>query len=463
MKRIKLIMSLLCVAAAMSTAQGATIFSDDFSDSNASKLNWIELGQNMTVSYTGGILTIKNDDANFTGFMIHNFSGTKPSTFTLSAQMTITDPTSNGVGMMYCLNSQSQLKGYSLQLGISQYVYVEKYDTGNPTQIVQKSSSTVDPTTNVIQVSKSGDLFAVSCNGTYVQKFNDNTFPSGDIALIVPPKTTAKFDNVLMTDVYLPPVMPTCFADSFPTTDLEGWNLGLQQGTITVGAGALVNDNTDTTFSSIIYNDVGDYSHASMRAVVTSTSGTGMYGVTFVSDIQNGAKTFAFVVSPDRRYAIIYPDSPSVNTRNPQSYIKGSLGKDTLDVIRYATRYAFVINGTDVGENIPVPASYNIEGAGLYTGKKTSMTCNYFIVGGDSTGAKCLPSAVSNKRLSYQAAVRPVLAKGCLIYDIMGRKVGVYDGVSLSAMRLGRGLYFIMPAGDAAQNAKPVRMLQIKN
>jgi hypothetical protein len=464
MKHFKRIVSLLYVVAAMGSAHGATIFSDDFSDSSASgKLKWTMLAQNTTVSYTGGVLTVKNNDATYTGFIMHNFSGTKPSTFTFSAQVTVTDQTTNGAGIMYCLSNQSQLKGYTLQTGISQYLYVYKYDTVSKV-VVNKPTASMNPTTNVIKVSKRDDgLFNTFCNGKYVQKFNDNTFASGDIALIVPPKSTVKFDDVVVTDQFEAAVMPTCFADSFPTTDEQGWNLGLQQGTVTFGGGALVLNNTDTTFSSIIYNDEGDYSHASMKAIVTSTAGTGMYGVTFVADVQTTAKTFAFVVSPDRRYSIVYPDSPSVSMSNPLSFIKGSFGIDTLEVIRYATRYAFIINGTDVNVTIPVPAAYSIEGAGLYVGKKTSATYNYFIVGGDSTGAKCLPSSVLSRRNVYNKIVQPVFGKGCIVYDIMGRKIGTYDALSFTRAKLARGLYFVVPAGAAGKNAVPIRMLQVKN
>jgi len=463
MKHFKRIVSLLFVVASMCSAHGATIFSDNFSDSNTSKLNWIMLGQNMTLSYTGGAFTIKNNDAAYTGFLIHNFSGTKPSTFTFSAQVTEVAPaTLGGSGIMYCVNSTSGITGYTLQIGNSQTLYVYKFPSAG-SEIFKKSTSSMVPTTNVLKVSKSGNLFNTFCNGTYVQKFNENTYTGGDIALIVPPKSTYKFDNVVMTDQFEPALMPTCFADSFPTTDLPGWNIGLIQGTATVGAGALVLDNTDTTFSSIVYNDAGDYSHSSMKAVVTSTAGTGMYGVTFVANVETSPKTFAFVVSPDRRYSIAYPDSPSVSMRNPQSYIKGSLGKDTLEVVRYATRYAFIINGTDVGETISVPAAYSIEGAGLYVGKQTSATYNYFIVGGDSTGAKCLPSPVLSRRFSSNKTITPVFGKGSIVYDIMGRKIGAYDALSFSRAKLARGLYFVVPAGAEANNARPVHMLQIKN
>jgi hypothetical protein len=364
---------------------------------------------------------------------------------------------------MYCVNSTTGITGYTLQIGNSQYLYVYKFPSAG-SAIVNKPTSSMVATTNVIKVSKSGNLFNTFCNGKYVQKFNDNTYSGGDIALVVPPKSTYKFDNVVMTDTFEVAVMPTCFADSFPTTDEQGWNTtNMMHGTATFGAGALVLNNTDATYSSIVYNDEGDYSHASMKAIVTSTSGTGMYGVTFVAGVLTGVKTFAFVISPDRRYSIVYPDSPSVSLSNPQSFIKGSMGKDTLEVIRYATKYAFVINGTDVGVTIPVPAAFGIEGAGLYVGKQTSATYNYFIVGGDSTGSKCLPSSVLSRRNVYNKTVQPVFGKSCIVYDIMGRKIGAYDALSFTRAKLARGLYFVVPAGAGAKNALPIRMLQVKN
>jgi len=444
-----------------SVINGATIFSDDFSDTLASKLNWIALSQNTTISFQGGCATINNRDSNYTAFMIHNFN-VKPSTFTFSAKFTITDPLVNGAGIMYCLNSTGGVKGYTLQLGISQYLYVYKYDATSSV-ITNKSSSSVNSQTNVIKISKKQDLFNVFCNDKYVIKFNDNSFSSGDIAIIVPPKSIVKVDDVIVTDQFEEAQMPTCFVDSFNTTDLSGWNLGLIQGEATVGGGALVLNNTDTTFSSIIYNDEGDYSKASMRAVVKGNQGTGMYGLAFVYNSSNGIKTFAFVVNSERRYSIIHPDSSSVTPRNPQSYIKGSLGKDTLEVIRYSNRLAFIINGNDVGETIPYPANFRIDGAGIYVGKKTSATYNYFIVGGDSTGAKCVASSVNNNFIYTKMPMKNTFKdiKDFTIYDLLGRKIGNYKTLSNKGVNFNKGLYIISYKDLTGNEIRRVKFIEL--
>jgi hypothetical protein len=457
MKRFKQIMSLACILAAIGSAQAA--FLDDFSDSSSSKLKWITVGQNLTLTFANGECTIKNSDTVYTGFLIHNFSGAKPATFTLSAKFTITDPSVNGAGLMYCLNSASQIKGYTLQIGVAQYLYAYKYDTQSGV-ITNKASSAITPTTNVIKVSKSGDLFNLFCNGKYITKFNETTFPSGDVAIVIPPKSTVTIDDVVMIDQFEEGALPTCFEDSFKTTDIQGWNTSMMQGNVTIGAGALILNDTSSKFSSIIYNNEADLAKASMKTYVANNSGTGMYGLTFVSLAQSDPKTFAFCVSSDRRYHILFPDSASPKSSLPQSFVKGSLGKDTLEVIRYGTKIVFKINDTEVPENIPIAAGFRIDGAGLYAGSKTAASFNYFIVGGDSTGAKCNSGTVFNHRLTYGTTEASLFGKDGIVYNSMGRKIGTFTRNSFNRTNLVNGLYIIQYRDVQGKTMKSMRLMK---
>lgn len=442
--------------------KAATLFSDDFSDTNASKIKWIWLGNNTSMTFSGGAAVLKNTDAVYTGFLVHNFA-TKPSKFSLSVTFTTTAPV-NGVGLMCCLSTSPSVTGYTVQLGGSQNIFSYKYTASGGTLVIpNKSSSFINTLSNTIIVSKSADTFNIFANGHYITRFNDTQFGSGDIAILVPPQSQVTIDNVLMTDQFLIDNTPTCFADSFKTTGLEGWNTSAMMGAATVGAGRLVLNNTDTLFSSIVFSD-GNFQSASIKAAVRQSAGAGMYGVCYMSVIAGDSgrvtyKPYAFLVDSLRRYSIVYPDSVNVRTRAAQSFIYGSLGTDTLEVVRYAKHIAFKVNGFNVGETIPIPTTYRIDGAGLYVAKKTSATYNYFIVGGDSTGAACtMVSSVINRSILSKKTV-PQFGGSSLVYDLMGRKIGFLN--QLTFKNLISGPYIIVTKSSNGAMVKAVRVMKL--
>jgi hypothetical protein len=465
MNRLTMTLAVLCSASILLPVRAATIFSDDFSDTTASKINWIWYGNNVTMTFSGGSAVLKNTDAVYTGFLIHNFA-TKPSKFTLSAQITCSTPV-NGAGLMFCLTTSPSVTGYTVQLGEAQNLFAYKYTASGSTPLISnKSSSFINAVTNTMMVSKSSDTFNIFANGKYVTRFNDTLNKSGDIAIIVPPKSQVTIDNVVMTDQFTQGSVSTCFSDSFLTTDLEsdGWNItGSMRGQATVGAGKCVLNNTDTMYSSIVYTD-GNFGAASMKAAVRQTAGTGMYGVCFVSLIAGDSgsvtyKSYAFLVDSMRQYSIVYPDSPSSWTRPAQSFIYGSLKTDTLEVIRYANHFAFKVNGYDVGEIIPAPASYRIDGAGLYVGTKTAATYDYFVVGGDSTGAQCAAVSSVLNRVVPRKTLAPLFGGSSSIYDIRGRKIGAWDKLTFD--KLINGPYIIATKNAGGAEVKAVRVMKL--
>jgi hypothetical protein len=456
---------MLCCVGVLSNTMGATVFSDAFNDTNQSKINWVNYAGLLSITYSGGAITLKNPDTVFTGFLVHSIPA-KPTKFTLSATITTTTAV-NGAGLMFCLNSTSGLKGYTLQIGTGQNVFAYKYAAGATIVSPSKTSSYVNATANVLTVSKSSDTFNIFVNGHYVTRFYDAAFQNGDIAIMVPPKSTIKVDDVILTDQFLVDNTPTCFSDSFKVTDLEGWNTTPIVGEYTVGAGKLILNNTDNNFSSIVYTD-GNFQSASMKTTVRHTRGAGMYGLCYVSVVFGDSgkvnyKPYAFLVDSLRRYSIVYPESANVRTRSAQSFIYGSLGTDTLEVIRFATHFVFKVNGIDVGETIPAPQTYRIAGAGLYVAKQTAATFNYFLVGGDSTGASCVGnSPVRQKNFTYVKPYVQVFSAGSVVYNAMGRKIGVFDRYSFERADLVNGLYFVLPGGVKCANVKAMRVMKVK-
>jgi hypothetical protein len=463
MNRLTLTLATLCCASILWPVYGTTLFSDDFSDTNASLRNWPPPA-NCSITFSGGAATFINKDTTYGGFFTHVLQSPKPAKFTLSAKFTSTAPF-NGAGFAFCLN-MSTVSGYSLELGGSQDISVYKYVSGAGTPLISsKTSSFINTLSNTITVSKSSDTFNIFANGQYVTRFNDVQFGSGDIGIVVPPKSQVAVDNLVLTDQFTEGSASTCFADSFKSTDLgsDGWNTTPLMGQATVGAGRCILNNTDTLFSSIIFTD-GNFQSASIKAAVGSPAGKGMYGVCFVSVVtgdsgQVAYKPYAFLIDSLRRYSIVYPDSATSWTRPVQSFINGGLGTDTLEVIRYAKHFAFRVNGYDVGETIPVPDSFRIDGSGLYVSPKTSSTYDYFIVGGDSTGAVCTSVASVISRSILNRTTLPQFGATSVVYDLMGRKIGALNRVTFSTLL--SGPYIVVTRSPGGSLMKAVRVMKL--
>lgn len=301
-------------------------------------------------------------------------------------------------------------------------------------------------------------MFTLFCNGHYVTRFSDAGFTSGDIAMLVPPGDTITVNNVLMTDQVQNPDSSACYADSFKTTASEAWS-SPSAGSATFGGGNLVLNNTDTVFSSLIYTD-GVSPKASMRAVISHSSGAGGYGLAFVQSDSNRATPFAFVVDSARSYSVVNPDSSTL-TLFSGSGIFGGLGTDTLEVRQFAKSWKFFVNSA-LQDSMAIPSDFRVDGFGLYASKSTAASCSYFVAGGDSTGAFCSETPVVSKIPTVGVKAKmPVFAKGSVVYDVMGRKVGVFDRVSFARSGLTRGLYFVVPAGEKLGSATVMRVMKI--
>ena len=464
MKRIFPAIVFTCFFGFMFALQAATIFSDDFSDSTKSKINWIATGPGFSTNFSNGKATLQNTNDSITGFLNHNFS-TKPSKFTLTVKFTINSASVNGAGLMFCMNNADSLKGYTLQIGNAQNLFVYKYNGHTITPIIpNKTSAYLSDVTNILSISKSSDTFNIFINGFFVSRFNDAQFTSGDIGIVVPPKSTIQIDDVVITDQFTQGAVTTSFADSFLISDPVGWNIAPMVGNITIGARKCVVNDTSAMYSSVIFTD-GNFQKASIKAAVQQQSGTGMYGVTWVSEIvgtDGGVmyKTYAFVVDSARQYSIVYPDSPTVTTMPAQSSIFGSLAADTLEVLQYATHFAFKVNGTVIKDTIPSFQNYRIDGAGLYVSPKTSASYSYFIVGGDSAGAKTAVAHEPIRKFSNQKIPYSIFSSQSIVYDILGRKIGVFDEKSFMKAPMVSGSYIVVTKDSQGNILRSSRVLK---
>jgi hypothetical protein len=453
----------MCVLTTALASPAATLFSDNFSDtSSTEKVKWsTSAGLGFNPSYLGGTLVLKNPDTTYSAFYMHIFpASSKPSTFTLSATITVSNPMVNGAGIMYCLNSTGGIQGYTLQLGNTQYLFCYKYLGASGLDIKNMFCPFVKPfpSTNTVTVSKSGSVFTLFCNGHYVTRFSDAGFSSGDIAFLVPPGDTITANSIVMTDQVQKIDSSACYSDSFKTTASDAWS-SPSAGMATFGGGNLVLNNTDTVFSSLIYTD-GVSPKASMRAVISHTRGVGGYGLAFVESDSNRATPFAFVVDSARSYSVVNPDSSTL-TYYPGAGIFGGLGTDTLEVRQFAKSWKFFVNGA-LQDSMAIPSDFRVDGFGLYASKSTSASCSYFVAGGDSTGAFCSGTPVVSKIPATGITARiPVFAKGSVVYDMRGRRIGTFDKASFAKSGLARGLYFVVPAGEKLGSATVMRVMKV--
>jgi hypothetical protein len=194
---------------------------------------------------------------------------------------------------------------------------------------------------------------------------------------------------------------------------------------------------------------------------VSHKSGTGAYGVAFVESDSTFIRPFAFVVDSARRFAVVNPDSLTISPQVGVG-VYGALGTDTIEVMRFGSKCVCMINGA-VQDTVAIPSDFRIDGAGLYAGTKTALICSRFIAGGDSTGAFCIPNSVTNTPFPGITSYTRAFGNDCVVYDLMGRKIGRYDRTTFAGARLSKGLYFVVPSGAKAGSVMPLRLLNVRN
>jgi hypothetical protein len=140
------------------------------------------------------------------------------------------------------------------------------------------------------------------------------------------------------------------------------------------------------------------------------------------------------------------PDASVIAPSAPKSFIHGATGdgKDTLEILRFNSRYSFKINGTVTDENnLSIPA-WAPDGAGFYVGPKTSVFFDMFAVGGDSLGAICPVRAVSwNPNQRFAPLLKPA-SNGLIAFDALGRINKRFMGSYTDALqKSASGVYFL--------------------
>ncbi len=461
MKRYTKFFLLLVSSAFFTGINAETLFTDDFQNPADSKSKWL-FADSITSTYTNGALTLNNKDSKYMWFATHTMP-VKKATFTLTATITL-NASSNGVGLACCKNDSS---GILFHFGDVQNIYVKKFTPSQQPELLDVTNSFISTATNVMTISKKDSVFTLFCNNNYIGKFTlaDPLFSAGgDIGVVLPPKSSAIIDDVVMTDGFLSGATRTCFADNFMDTDIIGWYTYTINGTYQSGGGKFSIANTDAQLSGLLFVN-GDFRRSSLKVVTSFQGGKGPYGCMFVyttpSAQGNKYKTFSFLIDSTQRYGVSVPESSSIKMSVPKTFVHGGAAgaKDTLEILRYDGKFVFIINGTVAESALPIPALVP-DAAGLYVGPKTSASFEMFAVGGDSAGAYCPVIASSMNPIKRFAPILRPRENGAVVIDVLGRINTMFGHDYQKAVRSGAsGVYFLRSPADAG-NHMPVKIVK---
>jgi hypothetical protein len=404
----------------------------------------------VTATYSNGAATIVNSDAEYMWYISHSMA-TKYSNFTLSATVTFPANAASGVGVICCKTDSGAI---IVQLGTLQNLNVTQFTAKEQKTLLDVYNSFVTTTSNVITVSKRESTFNFFCNGNFLGSatVTDSRFTAGgDIGMMLADKTSATFDDFVMTDDFKTGSNRTCYSDDFNRADMTGWYIYTVTGTAQPSGGQMVMTNTDGVLSSLLFTH-GDYTKASLKTVAEFRSGKGVYGCMFVytepTAEGNRYKTYSFLVDSTQRYGISHPDSSMIKVNVPKSYVHGSTGskKDTLEILRFGGRYQFKINGNVAEDALPIPSKAP-DAVGFYVGPKTSVAFDMFSAGGDSSGAFCPVNPTSGKQAMQFAPLLRVPSGGVIALDALGRINKRFSGnYSAELVRGASGVVFLKPS-----------------
>jgi hypothetical protein len=438
MNRIRITAGLLTTL----VLSGYAAFNDDFSNEQVSNTNWTKNSDALTVQFASGACKIVNSDTGFMGFARHAFSeNARPSTFTLSGKITLDNATMSA-GFACCVASSGMATGYYISIVENSLVAIHKMgSSGSSTVLGVEKSTFLTSGANELKISRKDGVFNIFCNGRFTATFTDNDFSAGDIGLLVAPKTTAVFDDIVMTDTFDTASVPTCFADDFSNSALLGWDwfgtdyenasLHAENGVLHITTGAL--QNVYQVFDMPLTNFI-------MRVVVShrGLSSQNFYGL-FVCD--GGTSTISvagFGINGDSRYGVgvFRPEDPIVPV--PSTSIRGdryvsSTGDttyylDTLEVMKREGEdaYLFIVNKDTLSRLTGV--DFAVAGAGIFCFDSIDVRFDDFLVA-NGTEAVCHVEIPVTLRTRHPAAL-DIVKSDLRFFDLSGR-VAAKNGMQL--------------------------------
>ncbi len=369
--------ALLPVLAMAVVASAADILVDDFTSSSESRNKWLsELpAEMMSITVGGGSCSI-NNTSTYSGAYGHTFSGTKPSTFTIT--YTVKSSPANGGGVLFCRQPET-FDGYFINTTATD-VYVMRF--GSTNQNVFQKSGHFASQDNQITVSKQGSNFDVSVNGVLVGKFTDATYSSGDVALFLNGTAQVVYGAFKMTDQFTPGVNRTSFTDDFSCSSIW-WTRLEDEATVNVADGVL-NVVTGASESFWMHTELPLDNGSLTRVEVSHKAGspTGSYGL-ILTGAGNPTPMVYFGIRGDRRWYVAKPGesyAPALNAAIKGQADGNNYFIDTLEIRKEAgsQNYVFTVNGINLKEYTGV--DFEITGVGLFADPSLTLQYDNFLV-----------------------------------------------------------------------------------
>lgn len=411
-------------------------FSDDFSNEALSNTNWTSVSEGVKLQFSNGSCTVINSNTQYAGIAAHVFPPEeRRSTFTLSGKIKL-NSADMAAGFACCLTLSGAGPGYYIAFRGDKTVTVTKVSSsGMGTVLLSTQSAYITSGTNELRVSKNGNLFNICCNSHFVANFSDNEFNTGDIALLVLAKTTAVFDDIVMTDSFEECVPATCFVDDFNSGVKAGWRVlfGDEGAKTRIDANAL---RITTGANQNLYQVVDlPLSQFVMKVVVSLHGGNTqkLYGLFFCGKAEGGTtiSLAGFGINGARSFGAFTFSAGQNITLTPSSRIRGapyisSTGdttfyKDTLEVIKRqgSPEYLFIVNGDTLTRFTGV--NFGITGAGVFCLDNLDVVFDDFVAAEGATG-ECPVRRIILLR-ARGGSVSPPKSVDIRIFDLSGRLI----------------------------------------
>lgn len=424
-------------------SSGTVVFQDNFqSGAQWVKASW---SGDITASVENGTYTVDNA-SEFIGGVQHDLAG--ESTFTYSVDMTVLSEAYSYVGIYFC--GKPGLKGYLFTIHDQQGYTIAKFADTTTIELGSGRNSFVNPKSNVLKVSKSGNRMNFFCNGAYLTTIEDDSYASGNIGLVVGSGQKVAYNQAVYTDEYVTGNPKSRFSDDFEDGDIQGWltwRLGHQS--IRESDGVLSFTAGEAGSRSIIVTS-GMYENAPVRVIAKRTGGNvdGFYGLiamqirdTVLQSGENGTTFSSFVaqISGSRnRVAYVFQPGYIEYSSVPAS----AISPEDTDTLEFTSDYQFVVNGS-VLPDIDYGTQYPFNAVGFIVDSDVSVEFDMFQAGAPSEIRLAEPSALIPDKPVY------TLGGPGIIYDPRGRRMpSEATEFGRDASNGGRGVYFVVPEGE---------------
>ena len=419
--------------------QGELLFQDDFSDPANSDSYW-PAQKDLQINFGGGKCSITNTNANYAGLLTHTVNS-KPTEFTYSASVTRSSDTI--VAGLYVNSVSNAIDGFAVQLGAGSLIYVTKFGSGKSEIIFSKQSSSVNTTqSNNLMISKKSTSYYIYCNNEYVGSFTDSDISTVAVGLILSPKTSAVFDNVVLTNsVTLPPPPSSYCEDDFNDGKLTGWLSFGNQADISEADSVL---KIKTKADSVVYlvRDFAASPVCTLKVEVSHRGGSSspLYGLFLCGNPKDNVIPVAgFGITGSSYYGISLPGSTSIDLAQSSdirgdAYISGSdtvYKKDTLKIIGSSGKYICFANGVCLDS---FSISFPVTGVGVFCYGDLKVNFDNFYV--DEAANSSVTHFVKNRISTLN---QNVFSKGNLLVDPLGRSIRINGNFNKS--RIASGLY----------------------